>query len=284
MVESEEKGYQEQRRRLLADHANRIKECEEREAAAIVDRDRAIKQAQEEFEDRIQVILRRHSNELRLLKETSQIELETWQNNFRKQQATVLSEKEAAIAEQYRKERDREIEAVIERLENEANDNKIQLEQSTENRIRRMKEKYEKEIKDLEISEKESKNRYCDAKGKLLDCEEIIIGSKATIKQLENQIKEHQEITDKYARERNDLKEAVRQEMKEEMEALEKEVAQLKNSRDKELQQLYSRIKVSVARKDELLSELQVDHKALQEKCVYLESMLEQQRKDYLIK
>lgn len=44
------------------------------------------------------------------------------------------------------------------------------------------------------------------------------------------------------------------------------------------------RVKVSVARKDELLNELQTEHKALQEKCHYLENMLEQQRKEYLIK
>lgn len=55
MVESEEKGYQEQRRRLLADHSKRIKECEEREEAAVLDKERAIKQAQEDFEDRLQV-------------------------------------------------------------------------------------------------------------------------------------------------------------------------------------------------------------------------------------
>lgn len=55
LVESEEKGYQEQRRRLFADHAKRIKECEEREAAVITEKERCIKQAQEEFEDRVQV-------------------------------------------------------------------------------------------------------------------------------------------------------------------------------------------------------------------------------------
>lgn len=56
-MESEEKGYQEQRRRLQADHANRIKECEERESQMQLEKDKAIKQAQEEFEDRIQVII-----------------------------------------------------------------------------------------------------------------------------------------------------------------------------------------------------------------------------------
>lgn len=44
------------------------------------------------------------------------------------------------------------------------------------------------------------------------------------------------------------------------------------------------RVKIAVARKDELLDEISRDHKALQEKCVYLENMLEQQRKEYLVK
>lgn len=55
LVESEEKGYQEQRRRLLQEHQNRIKECEEREAAALLERDRSIKIVQDEYEEKIQV-------------------------------------------------------------------------------------------------------------------------------------------------------------------------------------------------------------------------------------
>lgn len=57
LVESEEKGYQEQRHRLLSDHAKRIKECEDREATAIAEKERCIKQAQEDFEDRLQVVV-----------------------------------------------------------------------------------------------------------------------------------------------------------------------------------------------------------------------------------
>lgn len=64
------------------------------------------------------------------------MEFEAWKNNFKKQQDKLLTEKEIAISEQCRKERDREIEAVIERLENEASENKLQLEETTENRIK----------------------------------------------------------------------------------------------------------------------------------------------------
>lgn len=55
MVETEEKAYQEQRKILFSDHANKVKECEERETAATVEKDKAIKQVQEEFEERLQV-------------------------------------------------------------------------------------------------------------------------------------------------------------------------------------------------------------------------------------
>lgn len=155
MVESEEKGYQDQRRRLQQEHANRINECEEREALAVTEKEKAIKQAQEDFEDKLQVIInlpqlnlfqstnfllqaaiRRHKNEVKLLKEKTELEIETWKNNYIKQQNVQLADKEAKVKEYYRKERDREIENVIERLENEATETKNQIEETTENRLK----------------------------------------------------------------------------------------------------------------------------------------------------
>lgn len=44
------------------------------------------------------------------------------------------------------------------------------------------------------------------------------------------------------------------------------------------------RVKVAIARKDEMLEEMSRDQKALQEKCVYLENMLQQQRKEFFMK
>lgn len=64
------------------------------------------------------------------------MEFETWKNSFKKQQEKLLAEKESGIREQCRKERDKEIENVIERLENESSENKLQLEEMTENRIK----------------------------------------------------------------------------------------------------------------------------------------------------
>lgn len=46
----------------------------------------------------------------------------------------------------------------------------------------------------MELSEKESKERYCEAKSKLLDYEETMINLRANVKQLENQAQEYKEV------------------------------------------------------------------------------------------
>jgi chromosome segregation ATPase len=107
---------------------------------------------------------------------------------------------------------------------------------------------------------------------------------KATIDQLQSQLETSKALVLKLQSEREEMKEVVRVEIQTEMESLQKELDSVKSSRDGEIQQLYSRVKVSIARKDEILEEVTRDHKALQDKCAYLENMLEQQRKEYLMK
>lgn len=83
-----------------------------------------------------QTIIRRHNNEIKVLKETVTMEAEAWKTSYRKQQDLQLIEKEARMREQFKKERDREIEEVIDRLELEANETRMQTELATENKLR----------------------------------------------------------------------------------------------------------------------------------------------------
>lgn len=243
-LSAEERSYQEQRKRLLNEHSARIAECEQREANAIAEKEKAIKQVQEEFEEKLQMVIRRHSNEMKILKETTELEMEAWKNNYKKQQIVQLAEKEAAIKAQCRKERDREIEEVIERLEIEASEAKKQMEESTENRVRRLKEKFDSELKDLERSESDAKNKYLEVKNKLLESEDLVVTLKATIKQLQLQLDEAKEIAEKFVREKGRLKDLVREELKGEVAGIEKELNDLKMNRDKELQMVYARFVV----------------------------------------
>lgn len=55
LVESEETNYQEQRRRLQQEHLQRMADCEEREKQALSEKDRLVKLAHTEYEDKLQV-------------------------------------------------------------------------------------------------------------------------------------------------------------------------------------------------------------------------------------
>lgn len=136
LVESEEKGYQEQRRRLNAEHAARMAECEERIVSITNEKDHAIEGIKQEFDDKFETAQRRHKTELKNIKESLDLEFEVWKNNHKKQQTIKLSEMEAQMRDLCKKERDREIEMVIERLEQEAIETKAQTEQAAENRLR----------------------------------------------------------------------------------------------------------------------------------------------------
>lgn len=238
---AEERSYQEQRRRLMSEHSARIAECEEREAVAIAEKEKAIKAAQEEFEEKLQTVIRRHNNEMKVFKETMELEMEAWKNNYKKQQVVQLAEKEAMIKAQCRKERDREIEEVIERLEAEASETKKQMEESAENRVRRLKEKFDSELKDLERAENDAKNKYLVVKNKLLESEDVVVTLKATIKQLQLQLDEARDVAERLTKEKGRLKELVKDELKVEVDGMEKELNNLKMNRDKELQMVYSR-------------------------------------------
>lgn len=284
MLENEEKNYQELKKKLNFEQSVKLKELEEKEVTLNCEKQKSIKQAQSEFEDNLQIIVRRHAQELKLIKENAELELETWKTNYKKQKSQEFERKELEIKEKYRRERDEEIESVIEKLEHESNEMKKQTEEMTEHKIRRIKEKYENEIQEIEESEKETKQKYLEIRKKLHSTEDLLASLKDNLEQRDNQLEETKRLNTVLQKEREDLKVVIRGELKKEIEDLEQEVELMKTSRDREIQQLYSRIRISVAKKDEMLEEMTRDYQAVKEKCLYLENMLEQQRKEYLIK
>lgn len=70
------------------------------------------------------------------LNERLKIEKESWEENYMKKQETVLVSKERELKEKVREERDREIELVITRLEEDAATARDETERAAENRIK----------------------------------------------------------------------------------------------------------------------------------------------------
>jgi len=75
-------------------------------------------------------------NELKSLKEALELEKEAWILNYKKDQTIRICERETEIRNQCKRERDKEIELVIERLESDATQSRAELEQAMDNRLR----------------------------------------------------------------------------------------------------------------------------------------------------
>ncbi|GAB1609523.1 serine-rich adhesin for platelets-like isoform X1, partial [Argonauta hians] len=227
-VREEEECLQEERRRLQAEA-----EASKRRLEAQAARDRAeveqqrkrqaeadgrmVRVAQEEFERLRDEQDRRHTSEMQALRDRVAVEKASWEESFLKRQETALLSKERELKERVRRDRDREIEMVITRLEADATVGREELEKSAQNRIKRIREKCEAEVKDLEQSEMQALCRYNDIKAKLTDVEGTNEQLRVKLKQKVSEIETLNQTLSQYREERAAVADVVRQEFAERM-------------------------------------------------------------------
>ncbi|KAK2138153.1 hypothetical protein NP493_8582g00004 [Ridgeia piscesae] len=181
-MQQEEEAYQSQRRRLYAE----VQEEKERLAQQAMRQRTEIDRLQRQLEDSHKNAVtamkteyeqareeqeRRHLAEVTQLREQLALEKRAWEENYMKKKETWLMGKERELKEQVRRERDREIELVIQRLEDDNQAARDECERVAENRIKRIRDKYEKEIEELEKSERQTREKYNTTKAKQTELE-----------------------------------------------------------------------------------------------------------------
>ncbi|XP_029347159.1 centrosomal protein of 131 kDa-like isoform X2 [Acyrthosiphon pisum] len=141
-----EKSYQDQRKRLLGEiHGERLRQERENDVT-LMEKQKALEQKFEklvlEIQEKINKKEQEFQNELKTIRETCEIDKTKWIQH----QTAVLADKESNIKEMCKKERDKHIELVVQKLENEASER----EKSSEMKIKRIKSEYEADIRELE--------------------------------------------------------------------------------------------------------------------------------------
>ena len=89
-----------------------------------------------------------------------EVERARWEETHRKKQEAFLMQKERELSEQVRQGRDKEIELVISTLEADMENSRQETEKAAENRVKRVREKYESETRELEAVERNTMERY----------------------------------------------------------------------------------------------------------------------------
>ncbi|NWU58287.1 CP131 protein, partial [Dromas ardeola] len=310
-LEQEEQALQQQRRRLYAEVAEEKERLSQQAARQRAEAEELRRQLEasssaitralkEEYTKEKEEQERRHQAEVKVLKEQMEIEKQAWEANYVKKEEAWLLSRERELREEMRRERDKEIELVIQRLEADMSSAKEECERAAENRIKRIRDKYEVELQELERSERKLQERCNELKGRLAELEGESIRLQGLLKHKEQEVEEIQKVRDQLAQERSSLAEVIRQEFTDRLVGTEEENKRLKaemvemrarqrleldrvvREKDKELEEVHRRVKTAVARKEESVSSLRKQYEAAMQRADRLEALLEQQRKQLL--
>nr|XP_031362243.1 LOW QUALITY PROTEIN: centrosomal protein of 131 kDa [Lonchura striata domestica] len=313
-LEQEEQALELQRRRLYAEVAEekeRLSQQAARQRAEAEELRRqleanssALTQAlRDEYAKEKEEQERRHQAELKVLKDQLELEKQAWEANYVKKEEAWLLSRERELREEMRKERDKEIELVIQRLEADTSLAKEECERAAENRIKRIRDKYEVELQELERSERKLQERCNELKGRLAELEGDSIRLQGLLKHKEQELEEirkvslaHAWVCDRLSRGHGGLTEVMWQEFADRLVGMEEENARLKaemtelrarqhleldrlvREKDQELEEVHRRVKAAVLRKEESMSSLRRQYEAAVQRASLLESLLQRQR------
>nr|XP_023960426.1 centrosomal protein of 131 kDa isoform X3 [Chrysemys picta bellii] len=310
-LEQEEQALQQQRRRLygeVAEEKERLSQQAARQRAELEELRRQLeengsivtKALKEEYEKGKEEQERRHQAEVKVLKDRLEIEKQAWEANYMKKEEAWLLSRERELKEEVRKERDKEIELVIQRLEADMSSTKEECERVAENRIKRVRDKYEAELQELERSERKLQERCNELKGRLAEREGENMHLQGLVKHKEQEVEDLRKVKDQLAKERSSLSEVIRQEFADRLVGTEEENKRLKaemsemrarqrleldriaRDKDEELEEVHKRVKMAIVKKEETVNVLRKQYEAAVKRADHLEALLEQQRKQLL--
>ncbi|XP_051851363.1 centrosomal protein of 131 kDa isoform X2 [Antechinus flavipes] len=310
-LEEEEQALQQQRRRLyseVAEEKERLNQQAARQRAELEQLKQQLeenscvvtKALREEYEKGREEQERRHQLDMKALKERLEVEKEAWEANYLKKEEAWLLKRERELKDEVRKVRDKEIELVIQRLEADMTLTKEECEQTAENRIKRVRDKYEAELADLEQSERKLQERCAELKGRLGEAEGENSRLQGLVKQKEKEVEDIIMVKDKLMEERSSLSEVIRQEFSDRLMATEEENRRLKieiselrtrhqlelekinQDKEDELEEVHKRVKMAIMKKEETVNNLRKQYEAAVKRADHLEALLEQQRKQLL--
>ena len=317
-MHQEEERYQQQRSRLYAEvqeEKNRLAQQATRQRTEHDKLQRQLEDSQsaalaamrDEFAKSRDDQERRHSTEIKQLQDQIELEKAAWEENLLKKQQTWALQKERELKESVRKERDREIELVIKRLEEDNQASREECERVADNRIKRIRDKYESEMAELERSERLTMEKYNQNKASLAELEGENERHKVTMRQKDKEVDEIKKLLDKLNNERDHVSDVIRQEFADRIVATEEENKRIKNDmselkarhrlevekskteveivikqKEEEMEEVHKRVKQAILKKEDVVNQIKQQYQAAVKRADHLEGLLEQQRKQLL--
>ena len=310
-VEQEEDAYQQQRRRLYAEvqeEKDRAAEMSNKQRSTLSDERKVMEeefntkwakfQAQHTLE--IEGIQREHENSMRDIKLRIAVEKEQWLENQNQKQHTDLMAREREIRATLLNERNKEIELVISKLEEQSALQREENQATMDCRMKRLKDKYESQIADLEHVQNTTQSKLNVIKERVTDLEADNIRLRGHIKTVERQYEDLEKVSNQLKSERDKVEEVIRGEFSERLVHLEEEnknvkseligcktrhkleIEKLGRNHNDEMSEVQNRITSAFSKRDEVIKDLRDKSAAAAARADHLEALLIKQREQLL--
>ncbi|XP_053964329.1 centrosomal protein of 131 kDa [Anastrepha ludens] len=283
-LEEERKCFDEQRQTLVeefnVERARLQNELKAKEADFQVRRQELQREKEMELEQTVAELQEKmfkqdekYQNRINTIEKQYEADFELWKRDYANECKMAQAEKENAIRQHYRAERDRQIDAIVSRMDAEA----LKNADEHETKLNRLKEKYEKDLELVENAEHLLREKFTETRSSLAEADAQVRNSEAEIKQLKMELEHSKKMCNDFLAERDQLRDNLRNEVQ-------SEVSAIKSERDNEIQKIHKRVQQAIEKKDATIDLLQKENGSLRERCLKLEAVIRQQRKDYCVK
>uniref|UniRef100_A0A0A1XT81 5-azacytidine-induced protein 1 n=1 Tax=Zeugodacus cucurbitae TaxID=28588 RepID=A0A0A1XT81_ZEUCU len=283
-LEEERKCFDEQRQKLVEDFnaertrlQNELKmkdaDFQARRQELQREKELELEQTVAELQEKMFKQEEKYQNRINTIEKQYEADFELWKRDYENECKVSQVEKENAIRQHYRAERDRQIDAIVSRMDAEA----LKHADEHEAKLNRLKEKYEKDLQLVENAERSLREKFTDTRSSLAEADAKVRNSEAEIKQLKMELEHSKKMCNDFLADRDQLRDNLRNE-------IQSEVAVIKSERDNEIQKIHKRVQQAIEKKDATIDLLQKENGSLRERCLKLEAVIRQQRKDYCVK
>ncbi|CAH8630299.1 unnamed protein product [Schistosoma intercalatum] len=208
----------------------------------------ALTQANEQHKMEIEQLradlIQRHKDEIAELNQRNLAERTAWEEHTKSLLESQYTSRETILKEQLKKERDRLLESAVQRLEAEANEARLETDRQAELKVKRVREKFQAEIEELERSERQAMEKYCLMKTQFLDKEHEADRLRSQLTQKDQEFAEVRLLYEKLNQERQNISDVIRQEFADRLVYVEEENRSMK----RELAELKARLKAEQER------------------------------------
>eukprot|EP00039_Didymoeca_costata_P009065 m.120102 g.120102 ORF g.120102 m.120102 type:complete len:570 (-) comp14346_c0_seq4:38-1747(-) len=162
------------------------------------------------------------------LREQFDIEKQNWEEMFIRKQKATLKTREEEFRDRLRTERDKQIDAIIDKFEAEIRRIETDAQEQADLRVNRLREKFNMQIRDVELSEQNCLDRYNKVRLKLAETLEECTTIKGVQKKIETELDRERQLTSKLLSEKDNVRQVIREEFTARIDSQENQIETLK--------------------------------------------------------